>query len=116
MGVVIPSEVLLFDEAEGSNGDTCNLVLLRCKDGSFYVGVTMDPIPCVKQHNWGVGAKFYSERRPVELVWWEKLPISKTARQREVQLKGWRREKKLSLLSSLVIGLTLRPQKDATSG
>jgi putative endonuclease len=73
--------------------------MLRCKDGSLYVGVAMDPMHRVKQHNWGVGAKFTAQRRPVELIW-EKLPDHKTARQREVQLKGWRREKKLSLLSN----------------
>jgi putative endonuclease len=70
----------------------------------------------VKQHNWGVGAKFTAQRRPVELIWWEKLPDLKTARQREVQLKGWRREKKLSLLSSFGDRVCPSAAEDATSG
>ena len=73
--------------------------MVRCKDASLYVGVATDPTHRVKEHNWGVGAKFTAKRRPVELIWWEKFPDQKSARQRERQLKGWRREKKLALLS-----------------
>jgi len=90
--------------------------MLPCKDGSLYVGVTMDPIHRVKQHHWGVGAKFTAQRQPVELIWWEELPDHKTARQREVQLKGWRREKKLSLLSSFGDRVYPSAAKIATSG
>src|SRR5882762_3306841 len=73
--------------------------MVRCIDSSLYVGVAKDPEQRVRRHNWGVAANFTSKRRPVELIWWEKLPDHKAARQREVQLKGWGREKKLSLIS-----------------
>jgi putative endonuclease len=90
--------------------------MLRCKDGSLYVGVAMDPMHRVRQHNWGVGAKFTAKRRPVELIWWEKLPDLKAARQREVQLKAWRREKKLSLLTGFGDRVYPSAAKSATSG
>src|ERR1700676_1861008 len=90
--------------------------MLRCKDGSLYIGVTTDPMHRLRPHNWGVEAKFIAKRRPVELVWWEKLFNLKTARQREVQIKGWRREKKLSLLSSFGDRIYPSAAKSATSG
>ena len=74
--------------------------MVRGKDASLYVGVATDPRHRVKEHNWGVGAKFTAKRRPVELIWWEKFPGQKSARQRERQLKGWRWEKKLALLTT----------------
>ena len=80
-----------------SNGDwVCYMV--RCRDESLYVGVATDVRERVKEHNWGVGAKFTAKRRPVELIWWQEFSSQKAARIRERQLKGWRREKKLNLL------------------
>ena len=32
--------------------------LLRCKDGSLYCGISTDPEARLKQHNYGVGAKY----------------------------------------------------------
>jgi predicted GIY-YIG superfamily endonuclease len=90
--------------------------MLRCKDGSLYVGVARDPAERVKRHNWGVGAKFTAKRRPVELIWWEELPDQKAAKQREVQLKGWRREKKLSLLTGFGDRIYPSAAKSAASG
>jgi len=72
--------------------------MLRCKDGTLYVGVAADLALRVKRHNWGVGANFTAKRRPVELIWWQPFRDQKSARQRERELKGWRREKKLRLL------------------
>jgi len=73
--------------------------MLRCRDGVLYVGVATDLAERVKRHNWGVGANFTAKRRPVELIWWQSFLDQKSARQRERELKGWRREKKLRLLS-----------------
>jgi putative endonuclease len=72
--------------------------MVRCKDGSLYVGVATDLAERIREHNWGVGAKFTAKRRPVELIWWQAFPNQKAARSRERELKGWRREKKLKLL------------------
>jgi putative endonuclease len=58
--------------------------MFRCEDGSLYVGVALDSEERLKRHNWGVGAKFTAQRRPVELIWWEEHPDHKAARQREV--------------------------------
>ncbi len=72
--------------------------MVRCRDGSLYVGVATDLKERVKEHNWGVGAKFTARRRPVELVWYERLAGYGAARKREAEIKGWGREKKLKLV------------------
>ena len=123
--VVIPSGAPLLGGAEGfstarvreSMADGCWFCyMLRCKDGSLYVGVAKDVAERVKEHNWGVGAKFTSKRRPVQLIWCQTFPDQKGARGRERKLKGWRREKKLKLL--LDIGDRVYPSaaKAAASG
>jgi putative endonuclease len=71
--------------------------LVRCKDGSLYVGIATDVIERVKRHNWGVGPGFTARRRPVELIWAEPQDSCEAARRREKELKGWSRKKKLEL-------------------
>lgn len=44
--------------------------ILRCNDGTFYVGSTNDVIQRVEKHNAGTAAcRYTSGRRPVELAW-----------------------------------------------
>lgn len=75
--------------------------ILQCADGSLYVGCTNDLEKRLKQHNnskWG--AHYTKVRRPVILKYSETFSDLKTARKREAEIKGWRREKKLSLIKS----------------
>jgi len=72
--------------------------MLRCKDGAYYVGVATDLSERVQKHNWGVGANFTANRRPVQLIWWQEFESQKEARGREREIKGWRREKKEALI------------------
>jgi predicted GIY-YIG superfamily endonuclease len=73
--------------------------MLRCSDGSCYVGVASDVAHWVQQHNAGQGPAYTKKRRPVELVYVENCKLYLVARRREKQLKGWRREKKEWLIS-----------------
>ncbi len=83
-------------EGTGSEGSWfCYLV--RCRDGSLYVGMTNDLEERVKEHNWGVKSEFTTKRRPVQLMWSERFSTRVKAREREVELKGWSRKKKLKL-------------------
>ena len=90
--------------------------MLRCKGGLLYTGIATNVSERLKEHNWGVGAIFTSKRRPVELIWWEEHPDQKSARQRERELKGWRREKKLGLIATRQLGSDPSRAKDAGSG
>jgi putative endonuclease len=73
--------------------------MLRCQDGSYYVGVATDIEDRVREHNVGQGPAYTKERRPVKLVYTEKHESYASARKREAQLKHWRREKKEWLIS-----------------
>jgi predicted GIY-YIG superfamily endonuclease len=73
--------------------------MVRCKDGSLYVGIATDPDERVKRHNWGVGPTFTAKRRPVKLVWTERCGSAEVARSREKEIKGWSRSKKLTLVA-----------------
>jgi len=71
--------------------------MVRCRDGTFYVGIATDVDDRVKRHNWDVGPGYTAKRRPVELVWSECCESSEAARRREKEIKGWSRQKKLEL-------------------
>jgi predicted GIY-YIG superfamily endonuclease len=81
---------------EASRNWFCYMV--RCSDGSLYVGIAADVTERVKRHNWGAGPGFTAKRRPVQLIWSECCGSAEVARRREKEIKGWSRDKKLSLL------------------
>ena len=73
--------------------------VLECSDRSLYVGCTNDLEKRIKQHNqskWG--AHYTKIRRPILLKYQEEFNTLIKARQRESEIKGWRREKKLNLI------------------
>jgi putative endonuclease len=72
--------------------------LLRCSDGSLYTGITTDPARRLKQHNCGQASKYTAARRPVRLVWKEKLRSRSSALRREAQIKRWPRRRKQALI------------------
>jgi putative endonuclease len=82
-----------------ANNDPWFCYMLLCGDGSLYVGATKDRVGRTKRHNWGVGSRHTALRRPVNLVWQERHEDERSARKREAELKGWRREKKLGLIA-----------------
>jgi predicted GIY-YIG superfamily endonuclease len=63
--------------------------------------MTNDVAIRVDKHNRGLGPEFTKKRRPVELVWSQEFADRFAAREREVELKGWDRKKKLSLVVRL---------------
>ena len=74
--------------------------ILRCSDGSYYVGVTNDIDRRVWEHRTGADSKSYTfRRRPVTLVFVEHFPDAVQAIEFEKQVKGWRREKKEALIN-----------------
>ena len=72
--------------------------ILKCSDGSFYVGSTTNLENRVKTHNQGKGATYTSKRRPVQLVYHEQFKSFDDAVQRERQVKKWSRAKKEALI------------------
>jgi len=75
-----------------------HVYVLRCSDGSYYVGVAGDIPVRVERHNAGRGSLWTRKRRPVTLVYSESFPTIQLAESRERQLKGWSRAKKEALI------------------
>ena len=42
--------------------------ILRCRDGTFYTGITKDVVRRCRQHNEGTASRYTRSRRPVRLV------------------------------------------------
>ena len=60
-----------------------HVYMLRCADGSYYVGTATDVADRVREHNAGHGAAHTRRRLPVRLVWSEPQPNHAAARKRE---------------------------------
>jgi putative endonuclease len=78
------------------------IYMLRCADGSYYVGsATGDDLGTrIDAHNAGSYQGYTFSRRPVVLVWSEHFERITDGVAVERQLKGWSRAKKEALLSS----------------
>jgi putative endonuclease len=72
--------------------------MLRCADGSFYVGSTRSLGLRLYQHQIGEGSAYTRDRLPVELVWHEEHPHVGDAFAREKQIQNWSRAKRQALV------------------
>jgi putative endonuclease len=79
--------------------------MLRCSDGSFYIGWTNDLKARVAAHNAGKGAKYTRARLPVELVYYETFATKQEAMSREWHMKRLTHEQKKALVNTGEIGL-----------
>ena len=73
------------------------LYMLKCADGSFYIGHSEDLEARLAQHVSGSGDSYTTTRRPVQLVFAADFPSREEAITRERQIKGWSRKKKEAL-------------------
>lgn len=75
------------------------LYLVECSDESIYTGITLDIERRVKQHNTKKGAKSLFRKLPVKLVYFEEYNTHLEAARRELEIKSWKRIKKLELVT-----------------
>lgn len=73
--------------------------ILRCGNGDLYTGMTTNLDRRLQEHQSGKGGWFTKTTQPVELLYHEVYDSENQASQREIQLKGWTRRKKLALIS-----------------
>ncbi|MES2293822.1 MAG: GIY-YIG nuclease family protein [Pseudomonadota bacterium] len=72
--------------------------MLRCRDGSYYVGLSRDGLDKrLAEHRSGRFPGYTHSRRPVHLIWSAEFQWLKDAIACERRIKGWRREKKEAL-------------------
>lgn len=81
--------------------------ILRCCDGSLYVGHTDDVERREREHQEGRGGNYTRKRRPVSVVYREEFPTVEDAVCREQQIKRWSSGKKEALVSSDIQTLKL---------
>ncbi len=72
--------------------------ILRCADGSYYVGHTDDLEKRMSDHTAGAVSVYTRKRRPIELVFSEQFTTRAEALAAEHQIKGWSRAKKEALI------------------
>jgi putative endonuclease len=69
--------------------------MLRCSDGSYYVGSPRKGVERrLAEHNSGAYGGYTSKRLPVVVVWAGHFPDIPDAIAAERQIKGWSRAKK----------------------
>jgi putative endonuclease len=75
------------------------LYILRCADGSYYVGTARDSLERrIAEHQAGAFDGYTARHRPVKLVFHQYFERINDAVAAERQVKGWRREKKEALI------------------
>ena len=73
--------------------------ILRCVNGSFYVGHSIDPQRRLVRHAAGIGALHTATYPPEQAVYQEPFATEAEAVRRENQLKRWSRAKKEALIA-----------------
>ena len=81
--------------------------ILKCSDGSYYTGSTLDLARRLCQHELGEAANYTRTRRPVTLAYAEEFDRIDDAFAREKQLQGWSRAKKEALMEGRTADLRL---------
>ncbi len=90
--------------------------LLRCRDGSYYVGSTTNLERRLAQHQDGQGASYTRRRRPVVLVWACETACVRDAFQFEKQVQNWSRAKREALIRGDAEALRALASRRRTGG
>ena len=73
--------------------------MLRCSDGSYYIGCTTNLDQRMGQHHAGSIRCYTQTRRPVELVWVAEYQTIHEAIATERRLKRWSHDKKTAFIN-----------------
>jgi len=89
-----------------------HVYILRCGDGTFYIGTARDVAARLATHRAGKGAKYTRSRGPLKVVWQEGPMTVSRALRREHQLKQLTRTQKAAFIAGrLVVTLPRRKKK-----
>jgi putative endonuclease len=76
-----------------------HVYIIECKDSKLYVGIAKDVEKRVLLHNKGIACRFTKYRHPVKLLYQEQCLNHALAAQRESEIKGFSKKKKLQLIN-----------------
>jgi len=85
--------------------------ILRCSDGSYYVGHTDNLELRISQHNSGEFFCYTTAKLPVELVWSQDFGSRDEAFNAERAIKNWSRKKKEALIAGDIQALSHHSKK-----
>ena len=74
------------------------MYILKCNDGTYYTGSTVNLKKRLHEHHSGMGANYTKNRLPVDLVYYEEYHRIDQAFYREKQIQNWSQKKKKSLI------------------
>jgi putative endonuclease len=87
------------------------MYILKCCDGTYYTGSTVNLELRLHQHQNGEGAIYTRNRLPLELVYFEEYGRIDEAFYREKQVQNWSRKKKEALIEGRLEELPLLAKK-----
>ena len=88
------------------NSEGAFLYILRCADGSYYIGITRTKLEIrIAQHNAGTLGGYTAKRRPVTLVFSQWFERTTDAIENERKLKKWSRAKKEAFIRGDFVAL-----------
>jgi predicted GIY-YIG superfamily endonuclease len=77
---------------------TWTVYILRCADGTLYTGIAIRVEARLTAHRAGKGARYTRSRRPLRLVYRERVRDRSAALRRELVIKAMTRAEKLGLI------------------
>jgi putative endonuclease len=86
------------------SSDGFHVYILASDSRVLYTGVTGDLIERIRRHRLGLIPGFTQRYHVNRLVYFEEAPSAQFAFDRQRQIKGWTREKKLRLIESINTG------------
>ena len=75
--------------------------LIECRNGAIYTGITTDIQRRFKEHSLGKGGAYTRSKKVKKVLYTEQYIDRSSALKREIQIKGWNRNKKLALINSI---------------
>jgi putative endonuclease len=82
--------------------------MIKNSADKLYIGISENPQERVVYHNSKLGARFTKYIPNFKIVFLEQYQTLLEARQREIQIKKWRREKKENLIEKYQKGLATK--------
>lgn len=76
--------------------------ILLCENNSLYTGSTNSLEKRFQDHKNGKGGKYTRSHKPVQLIYSEELSNKSEALKREIEIKSWRRSKKIKDLRLMI--------------
>jgi putative endonuclease len=73
--------------------------ILKCRDESYYTGITIDIDKRTEAHRKGLGSRYVRSRLPFSLVYLQEMSGKSSAMKRENEIKGMDRAGKEKMIS-----------------